>query len=65
MKRVDLTNTKEEKEEVLRNLAEQDIKNTLSKGIPVRTVDKRGVYDLYPNGDKVYVKLYEEVEGDA
>ena len=51
---------KEEVERVLAERSKKIIEETHKRGFPVRTVDEVGVYDLYSDGRKEYVKLYEE-----
>ena len=51
---------KNEAERILRQSTKKDIKKIQKLGLPIRTVDELGVYDLYPDGRKEYVKLYKK-----
>lgn len=60
MKKINLNTPKDEAERILGKAFQKEIENTHKLGLPVRTVDEIGVYDLYPDGRKVYVKLHKD-----
>ncbi|MFC5734322.1 hypothetical protein [Cytobacillus gottheilii] len=60
MKKINMNTPKDEAECILRQSAKRDIENKHKLGLPTRTVDELGVYDLYPDGRKEYVKLYKK-----
>jgi hypothetical protein len=62
IEKININTPKDESERILRKAFKKEIEDTLKLGIPVRTVDEIGVYDLYPDGRKVYVKLNEDVD---
>lgn len=59
-KKINLWDSKEDTEAFFKEHFKKLIQDTLDKGIPVRTADEKGIYDLYPDGRKEYVKLYPE-----
>ncbi|MGB9131361.1 MAG: hypothetical protein WCB90_01950 [Methanosarcina sp.] len=52
----------EEKEAVAREAVRKAIADTHAAGRPSTHGDKKGVYQLYPDGRKEYIKLYGEEE---
>lgn len=52
----------EEKEAVAREAARKAIADTHAAGRPSTHGDEKGVYQLYPDGRKEYIKLYGEEE---
>lgn len=58
MKKIDINTPIDEAESILRQSAKKAIEKTHKLGFPVRTADELGVYDLFPDGRKEYVKLY-------
>jgi hypothetical protein len=59
-KQWNLLDSKEETEAFFKESFKKLIKDTLDKGIPVRTADEKGIYDLHPDGRKEYVKLFDD-----
>ncbi len=55
-----LTLTKEEKEKLFGEATRKAISETHEAGRPSCHGDNKGVYELYPDGTKKYIKLYEE-----
>ncbi|AYV72916.1 hypothetical protein M1D49_00360 [Bacillus sp. PK3-056] len=64
MKKIHMNTPKDEAECILRQSTKKDIEKFHKLGLPVRTVDELGVYDLYPDGRKEYVKLYKKGNKD-
>ncbi|MGR6904581.1 hypothetical protein [Lysinibacillus sp. BSL11] len=60
MEKINMNTPKDEAECILRQSAKKDIEKIHNLGLPIRTVDELGVYDLYPDGRKEYVKLYKK-----
>lgn len=60
MQKFDMHTPKEEVEHTLANIAEKDKEARFKKGLPVRTADGEGIYELYSDGTKVYVKRFDE-----
>jgi len=54
--------TMEEKEAVAQEAARKAIAETHAAGRPSTHGDEKGVYQLYPDGHKEYIKLYGEEE---
>ena len=52
--------TKEEKEKLFGKATRKAIAATHAAGRPSCHGDDKGVYELYPDGTKKYIKLYEE-----
>ena len=52
--------TKEERETILAEAVEKEIADTHALGLPTTHGDCDGVYDLYPDGRKVYTKAREK-----
>lgn len=52
--------TKEEKEAMFAEATRKAIEETHAAGRPSTHGDAKGVYHLYPDGRKEYIKLYEE-----
>ncbi len=52
----------EEKEAVAREAVRKAIADTHAAGRPSTHGDEKGVYQLYPDGRKEYIKLYGEEE---
>jgi len=52
--------TKEEKEAVALGAVKKAIADTHAAGRPSTHGDEKGVYRLYPDGHKEYIKLYGE-----
>lgn len=48
-----------EAEDILAEHVRKEVEEVLASGHPVRRGDQFGVYDLYPDGRKVYVKKYD------
>ena len=53
--------TKEEREAILAKVVEKEIAETHALGLPTTHGDCDGVYDLYPDGQKVYTKAKEKI----
>lgn len=64
MKKLDLNTPIDEADRILREFFKKEIEKTHKLGLPVRTADELGVYDLYPDGRKEYVKLYKNDVND-
>ena len=47
-------------EKAFKEAAKEAIAETHAAGYPTTHGDDKGVYRLYPNGEKKYIKLYEE-----
>ncbi|RPJ74617.1 MAG: hypothetical protein EHM20_10310 [Alphaproteobacteria bacterium] len=54
--------TMEEKEAVVQEATRKAIAETHAAGRPSTHGDEKGVYQLYPDGHKEYIKLYGEEE---
>jgi len=52
--------TKEEREKCLGEATRKAIAETHAMGRPSTHGDNKGVYRLYPDGHKEYIKLYEQ-----
>lgn len=52
--------TKEEKEAMFAEATREAIAETHAAGRPSTHGDEKGVYHLYPDGRKEYIKLYED-----
>lgn len=50
--------SKAETEELLAQSAAEEIAKTHAAGRPTTHGDKKGVYQLFPNGRREYVKIY-------
>lgn len=50
----------EEIEKLLADGFAEEIAKTHALGLPTTHADKYGIYDMYPDGSKVYFKLYSE-----
>jgi hypothetical protein len=57
-KKITFDMSKEEQEAILKETVEKEILATHALGIPTTHGDARGVYDLYPDGRKEYIKEY-------
>ena len=54
---------KEEKEKIFGEATRKAIAETHAAGRPSCHGDDKGVYELYPDGTKKYIKLYEKGRG--
>lgn len=50
--------TKEELEKILADGIAKEIAETHALGLPTTHGDSHGVYQIYPDGRKVYIKIY-------
>ena len=55
------TLAKEERETILAEVIEKEIAETHALGLPTTHGDCDGIYDLYPDGRKVYTKAKEKI----
>lgn len=60
--KVDMNTSKEETERILKNSFSKIRDSIFAAGVPIRTVDERGVHDLYPDGTKKYTEKTKEVD---
>jgi|WetSurMetagenome_2_1015567.scaffolds.fasta_scaffold01448_14 hypothetical protein len=56
--------TKEEAEKYLGQATKAEIARHHAAGRPTGHADEKGVYRLYPDGHKEYVKLYSKEQGE-